>query len=176
MKKLFLIVLMSFLIGGCTHPIEREDYYIFSFGDFTIAPGYDDVEYMRLIFDVELPETIEAHQKLKDREVFFWDEYLADIDIENNTKKPISSNQAGVSRLVFYLSNYPDVSYRLSGVELKDSVRENCELYKGEYIERNGYACAFGKKIGKKKNVVVLYGDLFAIDQDKLDHIEIYVE
>ena len=35
MKKLFLIVLMSFLIGGCTHPIEREDYYIFSFGDFT---------------------------------------------------------------------------------------------------------------------------------------------
>ncbi len=176
MKKLFLILLLSVLISGCTRPIEREDYYIFSFDDFTIAPGYDDVEYMRLIFDVELPETIEAQQLLKDREVFFWNTYLADIDVLNGTKKPISSDQAGVSRLVFYLSNYPDVPYRLSGIELKDSVKENCETFGGEYIERNGYACAFGKKVGKKKNIVILYGDLFAVDQDKLDHIEIYVE
>ncbi len=176
MKKYFLILLMSFLIGGCASPIEREDYYIFSFDDFTIAPGYDDIEYMRLIFDVQLPETVDAHTVLQDREVFFWDAYLADIDVSNSTKKPISSDRAVVKRLVFYLSNYPDASYKLSGIELKDSVKENCEMFKGEYIERNGYACAFGKSTGKKKNVAILYGDLLAIDQDKLDHIEIYVE
>ena len=176
MKKCFLILLMSFLIGGCTRLPEREDYCIFSFGDFTIAPGYDDVEYMRLIFDVQLPETIDAHTTLLDREVFFWDAYLADIDVTNDTKKPIPSDQAVVKRLVFYLSNYPDVPYKLSGIELKDSVKENCETFKGEYVERNGYACAFGKRVGKKKNTVILYGDLFAVDQDKLDHIEIYVE
>lgn len=176
MKKLFLILLITLLIGGCTRPAEREDYYIFSFDDFTIAPGYDDVEFMRLIFDVDLPETLEAQQQLKDREVYFWDSYLADIDVRNDTKKAIETKQATISRLVFYLSNYPNAAYKLSGIELKDSVKENCELFKGQYIERNGYACAFGRNAGGDKNVVILYGDLFAIDQDKLDHIEIYVE
>ena len=34
----------------------------------------------------------------------------------------------------------------------------------------------FGKQVGKKDNIVILYGDIFAIDQDKLYRIKIYVE
>ena len=72
---------------------------------------------------------------------------------------------------------YVDVEMpKINGIELSNSVKENCEMFSGEYIERNGYACAFGQEAGDKDNVVVLYGDLFAIDQDKLDHVEIYVE
>ena len=49
-------------------------------------------------------------------------------------------------------------------------------MFEGEYISRNGYACAFGKNVHGKKNVVVLYGDILAMDQDELSHMEIYVE
>ena len=174
MKKLLCLLLMMLLLGGCVR--EREDYYIFSFGDYTITPGYDDVAYARLIFDAQLSETIEPETTLKEQELYFWGKYLADIDITNDSSKQKPIDQAIVSRFVFYLSNYPDVPYKINGIELSNSVKENCEMFSGEYIERNGYACAFGQEAGDKDNVVVLYGDLFAIDQDKLDHVEIYVE
>ena len=174
MKKLLLLLMSVLLLSGCTS--EREDYYIFSFGDYTIAPGYDDVEYTRLIFELELPETLEAQQTLEKREVYFWDRYLADINIGNDSKKQIPIEKGKVTKLAFFLSNYPDVVYKIDDIELSSSVKENCEKFAGEYIERNGYACAFGKTVGKKNNIVVLYGDIFAVDQDKLDHVEIYVE
>ena len=174
MKKLLLLAISLLLLSGCT--IEREGHYIFSFGDYTIAPGYDDVEYTRVIFDLDLPETLEAKQVLKDNKVYFWNRYLADIDIANDSEKQIVADKAKVTRFVFYLSNFPDVVYKIDDIELSSSVKENCEKFGGEYIERNGYACAFGKKTGKKNNIVILYGDIFAVDQDKLDHVEIYVE
>ncbi|MBQ1483571.1 MAG: hypothetical protein IIZ28_08395 [Erysipelotrichaceae bacterium] len=174
MKKLLSLFLIPLLLCGCT--VEREDYYIFSFGDYTIAPGYDDAEYLELIFELDLPETLEPNETLEKKEVHFWGDYLADVDLSNDGKKTIPIGEAKVTRFVLYLANFPDAVYRIDGQELSPSVRENCEKFSGEYIERNGYACVFGKKSGKKKNVVILYGDLFAIDQDALDHVEIYVE
>ena len=131
---------------------------------------------MRLVFDMDLPDTLAPGQKLSDQEVFFWNRYFGSVDIENDKKERISIGQAKITRLIFYLSNYPASVYKLSGTELKNSVKENCEIFSGEYIERNGYACAFGKQDAGKKQVVILYGDIFGIDQDKLDHVEIYVE
>ena len=85
MKKPFLLLLIATLLSGCmlVKP-EREDFYIFSFDDFTIAPGYDDVEFMRLVFDLDLPDQLAAKEKLSEQEVFFWDRYFAEVDIENN--------------------------------------------------------------------------------------------
>ena len=173
MKKLLTLIAIAFLLTGCS---QREDYYVFSFDDFTIAPGYDDAEYLRLTFDLKLPEKLQAQAKLEDIEVYFWDNYFASVDLENDSRKEINIDKAKVSRLIFYLSNYPASVYKLGDIELKSSVKENCEIFKGEYIERNGYACAFGQKVGDKENIVILYGDIFNVDQDKLDHIEIYVE
>ena len=155
---------------------QREDFYIFSFDDFTIAPGYDDIEFIRLIFDCDLPDHLSAGETLKDQDLFFWNSYFADIDITNQKKEEIEIDQALVTRLIFYLSNYPASVYKIGDIELSESVRENCSIFEGEYIERNGYACAFGKKSAGRDNVVILYGDIFGIDQDKLDHVEIYVE
>ena len=174
MKKLFPLLLITLLLSGCMG--DREDCYVFSFDSFSIAPGYDDVEYMSLVFDMDLPDKLHGKQKLKDQDVFFWGKYLASIDIENSGKKQIDTEKARVTKLVFYLSNYPASVYKLGDIELSESVKENCEKFSGEYVERNGYACVFGKKSAGKKHTVILYGDIFGIDQDRLDHVEITVE
>ena len=174
MRKLLSVLLMMLLLGGCMN--EREDYYIFSFGDYTLTPGYDNMEYARLIFDLQLPETIGANSRIEKNEVYFWDHYLCDLDLINESKKEIPIDEAIISSADFYLSNYPLDSYKISDIELSDSVKENCEKFSGKYVDRNGYACIFGKQVGKKDNIVILYGDIFAIDQDKLYRIKIYVE
>ena len=55
-------------------------------------------------------------------------------------------------------------------------MKKNCETFNGEYIERNGYACAFGKNVHGRDSIVILYGDILGIDQDELSHLEIYVK
>ncbi|MBR4485297.1 MAG: hypothetical protein IKO97_08820 [Erysipelotrichaceae bacterium] len=175
MKKLFLIILLVMLCG-CDVEL-REDYYVFSFDDFTVAPGYDHVDFMRLVFDVRNSKTqLESKETEKDIEVYFWDDYMGKIDIENEDKKPIGVDDATVTRYEFYLDNIPFGRFKINDIELSESVKENCAYFNGEYIERNGYACAFGQKSHGKDNVVILYGDILAIDQDKLSHLEIYVK
>ena len=97
MRKLLSVLLMMLLLGGCMN--EREDYYIFSFGDYTLTPGYDNVEYARLIFDLQLPETIGANSRIEKNEVYFWDHYLCDLDLINESKKEIPIDEAIISRL-----------------------------------------------------------------------------
>ena len=173
MKKLFLL-LTALLLCSCS--AEREEYYTFSFDNYTIAPGYDDVEYMRLVFKVELPETLAAESKLENKEVYFWDKYFGLIDIENRTKKDVPIEQAKISKMILYLDNIGASKYGLDGRDFDSSVKANCDYYGGQYIERNGYACAFGKVVDNRENVVILYGDILAEDQDQLHHIEIYVK
>ena len=175
MKKLILIPLLL-LLCSCD-VVLREDYYVFSFDDFTIAPGYDNVDFMRLVFEVRnSKDTLESKEEEKDIDVFFWNEYMGKIDIINDTKKPVSVEEATVSRFELYLDNIPFDTLKLNDIELSESVKTNCEAFGGEYIQRNGYACAFGQKSHGKDNVVILYGDILALDQDKLSHLEIYVK
>ena len=64
MKKLILIPLLL-LLCSCD-VVLREDYYVFSFDDFTIAPGYDNVDFMRLVFDVRNSKyTLESKEEEK---------------------------------------------------------------------------------------------------------------
>ena len=175
MKKLILIPLLL-LLCSCD-VVLREDYYVFSFDDFTIAPGYDNVDFMRLVFEVRnSKDTLESKEEEKDIDVFFWNEYMGKIDIINDTKKPVSVEEATVSRFELYLDNIPFDTLKLNDIELSESVKTNCETFGGEYIQRTGYACAFGQKSHGKDNVVILYGDILALDQDKLSHLEIYVK
>ena len=67
-------------------------------------------------------------------------------------------------------------TYKLDGIELSSSVKENCRMFDGEYIERNGYACLITRQVDQKLNVVILHGDILNMDQDELSRIEIYVE
>ena len=83
MKKLLIVISLLFLCS-CT---KREDYYVFSFDDISITPGYDTVEFMRLVFDVKAEETIKGKQHAEDVKVYFWDRYFASIDIGNTRKK-----------------------------------------------------------------------------------------
>ena len=172
MKKVLLVLSLLFLCS-CTN---REDYYVFSFDDFSITPGYDDVNYMKIAFEMELPETLNPYEELKDVDFYFWDKHYGSVDIINDTNKQIETIDGSISKLTIYFNILGDHIYKIDETVLKSSVKENCEMFEGEYISRNGYACAFGKNVHGKKNVVVLYGDILAMDQDELSHMEIYVE
>ena len=130
MKKLFSVLLISILLCGCVS--QREDFYIFSFDDLTITPGYDNIEFMRLIFDVDLPDHLSGAQTLKDQDLFFWNSYFGSIDVSNPEKEEIEINEAVVSRLIFYLSNYHASVYKIGNIELSDSVKENCRIFEGK--------------------------------------------
>lgn len=172
MKKI-LIVISLLLLCSCS---KREDYYVFSFDDISITPGYDTVEFMHLVFDVKADGTIKGKQHMEDVKVFFWDKYFGSIDIGNTRRKEADVDEAIVTRLELYLDNINYSVLKIGDVVLKESVKENCEMFGGEYIERNGYACAFGKKVKDRENVVILYGDILGADQDALSHLEIYVK
>jgi len=172
MKKILTVLMMLFLCS-CAN---REDYYVFSFDDFSIAPGYDDVTFMNVAFMVDYYDQLETHEEVKDVDFYFWDKYYGTIDIYNPTDKTINVEDAIVNKLIIYFDQLDSHIFKIDETVLKSSVKENCEVFNGEYIERNGYACAFGKKVNGKENVVVLYGDIFAEDQDELNHLEIYVK
>ena len=174
MKKLFSLLSIILLLCGCD--IERSEYYVFSFDDYTVCPGYDDVEFMRLVFDVDARGKLDADEKLEDVKIVFWGRHFADVDISNPTEKQIDIEQGKITRIDMYLDELGSYTYKIDDVVLSSSVKENCDMFNGEYIERNGYACVFGKVVDDRNNVVILHGDILKPDQDELSRIEIYVE
>ena len=176
MKKFLSFILSIFLLSSCSTGINREDFHVFGFDDFTIAVAYDDVEFMRLVFDVRIKDTLQAQERIDDVEVFFWDKFFATVSIENPGKKEVPVEKGIVKKLTIYLDNIPERVYKLDGIVLSKSVRENCDTFHGEYVERNGYACVFGKNVHGKDSIVTLYGDILGFDQDELSHLEIYVK
>ncbi len=173
MKKLW-IILFCFLLCSCRP--EREDFYVLEFDDYSLAVGFDDVNYLKLVFEADLPEEMGANETLKDIEMTFWGSYFADIDITNPIDETISPDDAVITGLDLYLANAGMTTYRLDGIELSGSVKENCRAFDGEYIERNGYACLITRQVDQKLNIVILHGDILNEDQDELSRIEIYVE
>ena len=174
MKKILLLLMTLFLFCACGN--RREDWYVFSFDDYTIAPGHDNVAFLRLVFETDLPKEFAPGEKREDVKLYFWKDEFARIDLQNPKSRTISADDAIVTRFIYYLDQNPRYVFRIDGQELSSSVKENCQLFHGEYVERNGYACAFGRIVHGQKNVVILYGDYLALDQDALNHIEIYVE
>ncbi|MBR4461264.1 MAG: hypothetical protein IKS51_01615 [Erysipelotrichaceae bacterium] len=147
-----------------------------AFDDYSLAVGYDDVNYLKLVFEADLPEELQPQETVKDIETTFWGNYFADIDIRNPIDETISPDDAVVVGLDLYLSNTGMGTYKLDDIELSGSVKDNCKAFDGEYIERNGYACLITRQVDQKLNVVILHGDILNADQDELSRIEIYVE
>jgi hypothetical protein len=172
MKKI-LLALSLLLLCACTH---REDYYVFSFDDYSITPGYDDVSFLDIAFDLDVPESLEGYEKISDINMTFFGKYFGDVDLYNPTKKAIDIKDAKLSRLTLYFSQLADHTFKIDDIELEKSIKKNCEIFNGEYIVRNGYACAIGKKVHGMDNIIILYGDIYAMDQDELNHLEIYVK
>ena len=172
MKKI-LIILSLLMLCSCA---KREDYYIFSFDNYSITPGYDDVNFMDIAFDLDVPDKLDGYEEIKDVSMTFFGKYFGSVDIANPTNKPIAVSDAVVTRLTIYFSQLTDYTFKINDIELAKSIKDNCRQFDGEYIVRNGYACAIGQKVHGKKNVVILYGDIYAKDQDELNHLEIYVE
>ena len=173
MKKIVVFIILLTMLCSCS---SRNSYYVFSFDDYTLAPGYDNVEFLKIAFDVDVKDSFEAKEIIKDVEVNTWKYYLCSVDLANTKNRTISSDKAIVTRMDFFLGNMPIDSYKINGVELTKSVKQDCKTLKGELIERNGYACLVSKKVDGKTNVLILSGDVINLDQDELHRVQIYVE
>lgn len=174
MKK-FLILFLLFL-AGCDSSV-REDYYELSIDDYSISVGYDNAEYLDIAYDFDLPQEFEENQKIKDVEIKLLNHYVGIGDfINTNDKKSIESSKAILSKLTIYLNDWGYRTFKINGEVLDESIKKNCDKFGGTYIERNGYACVIENKVEDELNVIEMYGDYLNIDQDKLDHVVIYVE
>lgn len=79
-----------------------------------------------------------------------------------------------VSKITYYVGDLDGDAYindyKLSGI------KESCDYFSGDYIEKNGHACIFGKRLNGHDNYVILYSDILSDDLDQIDRIEIYYE
>lgn len=174
MRKIAVLILSLIILCSCGSP--RNDYYVFSFDDYTIAPGYDDVEFLKLVFDVDVKDTLEAKETLSDVDVNIWRYYVCSVDLMNTKNRSISVDRALVTKMDFFVGNMPVDTFKINDTILSGSVKNDCKTLKGELIERNGYACVLSQKAHGKTNVLILSGDIMNLDQDELHRIQIYVE
>ena len=63
MKKL-LILLLVLMCCGCQ--AKREDYYVLHFDDYSLTPGYDNAEYVKLVYTFDIPEEYVLSEKSSD--------------------------------------------------------------------------------------------------------------
>ena len=172
MKKLLVVLLL--FICGCSS--RRNEYYNFHFDDYSIVVGYDDLEYIDLVFDYEIKDELDKKEKIEKIELSFWGKYFGDIDIENESNRKVKSSKGVVKRLDIYFDNLDFEIYKIDNFELSSSIKENCDAFNGRYVNNNVPACVISKQVDDKNNIIIMHGDIFNIDQDELSRIEIYVE
>ena len=171
MKK--LLVLLLVLLTACT---SREDFYELSIDDYSITVGYDNGEYLDLTFDYDVKEELNEKEVVKDVDIYLLGDLLGVGEFTNPKNKVKSYKECILSKLTLYVDDLGGRSFKLNGEQLDNSIENNCNRYQGTYIKKNGYACVIETNNKGKHNVVELYGDYLNIDQDKLDHIVIYVD
>lgn len=172
MRKI-ICVLFTVLLCSCSF---RSDYYTLYVDDYRFTVGYDDTEYLKFAFDLEIKKELEAHEIIEDVKIKSFDKLFCTVNIENIKDKTIDSKDGIISKLVLYTADIGDREYRINKIKLDKSVKSDCSKLKGKLIEKNGYACVIEKVSKNKLNVVELHGDILNIDQDVLDHIVIYLE
>lgn len=172
-KKLFTVIISILLLSSCSN---RNSYYVLSFDDYSLAVGYDDVEFLKLVFTVDSQDKMQPKELRENVDVSFWNRHFAYMDIINYKNREIDIDKAIICKADIYLSNLEMETFKINGIELSDSVKQNCKILNGELIERNGYACIISKVVDDKENVAILHGDIFNADQDLLSRIEIYVK
>ena len=171
MKKILFILLL--LLASCTF---KQDYFSLSIDDYTISVGYDDAEYLDVAFNFDMKEELMPNEVIKDIDIYLFDSLLGVGEFTNKKSKENGSDKAVLSKITIYLEDLKGREFKLNGESLDSSIKKNCDRYNGTYISKNGYACVIENKVQDELNVVELHGDYLNLDQDKLNHIIIYVE
>ena len=171
MKK--LVLLLSLLLYSCSF---RNDYYTLNVDGYKFTVGYDNAEYLKTTFNLNIKDEIDVGETINDINVYAFDDYFCRVDICNNTGKVIESGKGVISKLILYCNDVGERTYAIDDVQLETSISSNCDKFNGTLIKRNGYACVIESTKSGKLNVVELHGDILAKDQDKLDHLIIYVK
>lgn len=161
------------IIAGCSF---RKDYYELSIDDYSITVGYDDCKYLDVAYDFDIKQQLDKKEVVKEVNIYLFDDLLGEAEISNLKNKVISYEDGKLTKLVVYVNDLNGRNFKINDTELVESVQDNCINLNGTYVKKNGYACVLENNIGSKLNVVELHGDYLNIDQDKLDHIVIYVE
>lgn len=164
---------MLVLLTACA---SRQDFYELSIDDYSITIGYDNGEYLDLTFDYDIKEELNENEVVKDVNMYLMNDLLGVGEFTNPKNKAKSYKECILSKLTVYVNDLGGRSFKLNGEPLDDSISNNCAKYQGTYIQKNGCACVIETNNKGKHNVVELYGDYLNIDQDKLDHIVIYVD
>ena len=173
MRKIICLLLVLFL---CSCESEkREEYYNFKFDDYNVVVGYDNVEYLKVCFETDIKDELEAKEEVE-IDLYLLNSLFAKSKINNFKDKTIESNKAVVTYLDIFLDDLGDRKYMIDDIVLDKSIKSNCDKLGGTYIERNGVACLIEKQVNGKNNAIVLKGDYLNIDQDQLERIEISVK
>lgn len=173
MKKVINILIILLLLCGCQ---KREDYFVLSVDGYSVAPGYDNLDYLDVVFDYNIKNSLQANEEIKNIDMYLLGDNFGVMDIINYEDKEIESSQAIISSLTIYLNDFTNRFFYLDGIKLDSSIKSNCDRFNGTYIEKNGYACVIEKNIKDKLCVCKLHGDYLNINQDELDHIIVYVK
>lgn len=172
MKRL-LYLLFTILLCSCSF---RRDYNTLYIDDYKFSIGYDDVNYLKVVFDVDIKDELEVDETVENVEVRLFNKIFCTVDISNNKDKIIDSGECIISKLTLYCLDVGNRDFKINDVWLDSSVKSNCKKLNGTYIERNGYACVVEENKNNALHVIELHGDILNMDQDKLDHIILYIK
>lgn len=159
---------------GCTN--SRDKYYVLSFNNYTLAVGNDSSEFLSVIFDYDIKETLGPNETVKDIDLLLDGKAFGKASITNLKTKEKPSNEAILSSLEFYVEDSDIKDLKINGISLDQSIKSNCEKLNGEYLYKNGCACIIEEMVDDKNNAIILYGDITEINQDLLDRIKIVIE
>lgn len=174
MKKI-ITILLCLLLCGC-QKIERTDYYIFELGNYTIAVGYDNVEFIKIIFDFDIKDTLQGYEEVNDVDLMYMGKYFGKASFKNMNKKEKPSDEAILTSFEVYLEDTGFDDFKINDTKIDESIINNCNSYNGQLIERNGYACVIEQEVHKQDNAIILYGNIANIKQDTVDRIQIKVQ
>lgn len=173
MKKIVVLLICLIILTGCK---KREDYFELGIDDYSISVGYDDVEYLKTVFDFDIKDTFNGYEEANNVDINFIGNLFGIGNFTNFNKKEKESNEAILNKLTIYVNDLGSRIIKLNGEPLDSSIKNSCDKYGGSYIEKNGKACVIESNVNDQLNVVELYGDYLNINQDQLDHIIIYVK
>lgn len=173
MKKIFLLFCFFILIS-CA---PKENFFELGIDNYLITVGKDNAEYLKTIYDFNLPEKINGYTSVKDVNISLINNFFGVASFKNYKKKEVPSDSAIIEKLTIYVNDLEGREIKINGEVLDSSIKRNCDKYQGKYIKRNGYACVIENNINDKYlNVIELYGDYLNINQDELDHLVVYVK
>lgn len=77
MLKRIILLLSLFLLCSCSF---KSDYFTLYVDDYSFTVGYDNIEYLKYTFDLDVEDTLEANQTIKDINVYSFDKLFCKVE------------------------------------------------------------------------------------------------